>query len=441
MTMDGAPRPWMEHISEADWSPDGSTMAVTRVEGGKAVLEYPIGKALFESVGGYLSDLRVSPDGKQVAFFDHHIRGDDRGWVKVVDVGGTVKTLAGEYFSLEGLAWSPDGRVVFFSGSGQGAESMQPLAVNVAGTPAVGQALAGAGAMFIQDVARDGRLLIMRDDLRASIRALVPGESSEREFPWLDFAYTGYLSHDGKFLVFGDESQSAGTNYAVALRDVSNSRVLRLGEGSLLSLSPDDKWAAALVPSTSQFVLYPTGPGDTVQLNRGALEHVRNNLQWFPDGRRVLICGNEAGKAARCYEQDVTGGAPKAVTPEGTEAALLAADGRTLLLRTSADAYQVMTIGGGPPADMMGLTPADFPFSWTRDRRGIVVVAGVTIPSRIERVDVATGARTLIRELAPPDRAGVNVIAPGQWIEDGRGYVYSYFRELSKLFVVSGVTR
>ena len=57
MTMDGAPRPWMEHISEADWSPDGSTMAVIRVEGGKAVLEYPIGKALFESVGGYLSDL------------------------------------------------------------------------------------------------------------------------------------------------------------------------------------------------------------------------------------------------------------------------------------------------------------------------------------------------------------------------------------------------
>ena len=38
--------------------------------------------------GRVLSDLRVSPDGTRVAFFDHHILGDNRGWVKVVDVGG-----------------------------------------------------------------------------------------------------------------------------------------------------------------------------------------------------------------------------------------------------------------------------------------------------------------------------------------------------------------
>ena len=285
------------------------------------MLEYPIGKALYESAAGYLSDLRVSPDGKQVAFFDHHIRGDNRGWVKVVDVGGTVKTLAGEYFSLEGLAWSPDGRVVFFSGSGQGAESMQPLAVNVAGTPAVGQALAGAGAMFIQDVARDGRLLIMRDDLRASIRALVPGESSEREFPLARLRvhrHTCRTTASSSSLVMKARARAPTMRSRCAMSQTRASSAL--GKVPSLSLSPDDKWAAALVPSTSQFVLYPTGPGDTVQLDRGALEHVRNNLQWFPDGRRVLICGNEAGKAARCYEQDVTGGAPKAVTPEGTEA-------------------------------------------------------------------------------------------------------------------------
>jgi hypothetical protein len=384
----------------------------------------------------------VSPDGTRVAFFDHHIRGDNRGSVKVVDASGTAATLAGEYFSLEGLAWSPDGQTVFFSGSAQGAESMQPLAVNVAGTPRVHQALVGAGAMFVQDVARDGRLLVMRDDLRGSIRALIPGESAEREFAWLDFAYSGYLSRDRRFLVFGDESQSAGMNYAVALRDVASSRVLRLGEGSLLGLSPDDKWAAALVPSTSQYVLYPTGPGEAVRLNRGALEHVRNSLQWFPDSHHVLVCGNEAGKPSRCYEQDLKGGAPKAVTSDGTESALLADDGRTLLLSTSANTYQIATIDGdSAPKDMNGLTPSDYPFGWTRDTRGIMVVAGVTIPARVERVDVATGARTLIKELAPPDRAGVNVIVPSQWIEDGRGYVYTYFRELSKLFVVSGVTR
>ena len=84
MSIDGNPRPWMEGVREADWSPDGSTLAIVHDLGTKDRLEYPIGTVLYETAG-YLSDPRVSPDGTRVAFMDHQARFDDRGWVKIVD--------------------------------------------------------------------------------------------------------------------------------------------------------------------------------------------------------------------------------------------------------------------------------------------------------------------------------------------------------------------
>ena len=93
MTMDGAPRPRMQGVTDADWSPDGLTLAILRTELDKTSLEYPIDHVLYQSTRGYLSDLRVSPDGARVAFFDHQFTNDDRGVVKVVGTRGTVTTL------------------------------------------------------------------------------------------------------------------------------------------------------------------------------------------------------------------------------------------------------------------------------------------------------------------------------------------------------------
>ena len=82
----GTPREMLDSVREADWSPDGASLAVIHVVGGHDRLEYPVGTVLFDTPG-YLSDLRVSPDGERVAFFDHATRFpyDDRGGVNVVD--------------------------------------------------------------------------------------------------------------------------------------------------------------------------------------------------------------------------------------------------------------------------------------------------------------------------------------------------------------------
>jgi hypothetical protein len=57
----------------------------------------------------------------------------------------------------------------------------------------------------------------------------------------------------------------------------------------------------------------------------------------------------------------------------------------------------------------------------------------------VYRLDLATRARTLFRELAPQDLAGMGEVAGARFTPDGRSYAYSYFRTLSDLYLVEGL--
>lgn len=118
----GAPREVLEAVQEADWSPDGASLACIRRVGGRHRLEFPVGKVLHETAG-WLSHPRVSADGAQVAFVEHPIYGDDRGLVAVVDLKGSRRALTPEWTSAQGLAWSPDGREIWFTASEKGMNS------------------------------------------------------------------------------------------------------------------------------------------------------------------------------------------------------------------------------------------------------------------------------------------------------------------------------
>jgi Tol biopolymer transport system component len=101
----GAPREMLENVEEADWSPDGKELSVVIVkpETGASRLEYPIGKVLLESKS-WISGMRISPDGKQIAYFRHPESDDDRGEVMVLDDSGQPRVLSAGWESLEGLA-------------------------------------------------------------------------------------------------------------------------------------------------------------------------------------------------------------------------------------------------------------------------------------------------------------------------------------------------
>jgi hypothetical protein len=92
----GAPREIQEGVRQADWSPDGSQLAIIREVGGRDRLEYPIGRVLRE-VSGYMTDVRVSPRGDRIAYFEHPRKWDDRGSVNIVDLAGKNTVLSEGY--------------------------------------------------------------------------------------------------------------------------------------------------------------------------------------------------------------------------------------------------------------------------------------------------------------------------------------------------------
>jgi len=105
----GATRELLDDVIDADWNKDGSELAVARRVGNKFRLEYPPGKVLYET-SGYISDVRFSPEGDQIAFLDHGIVGDDRGTVSVVDLQGHRRVLTKDYESEQGHAGPPTER-------------------------------------------------------------------------------------------------------------------------------------------------------------------------------------------------------------------------------------------------------------------------------------------------------------------------------------------
>src|SRR5260370_21702813 len=87
----GAPREILAGVREADWSPDGTDLAIVHDVNGRDRLEFPPGKVLCET-GGYFSNPRFSRKVDRIAVFEHPIQFHDRGLVGFFDLSG-AKTV------------------------------------------------------------------------------------------------------------------------------------------------------------------------------------------------------------------------------------------------------------------------------------------------------------------------------------------------------------
>jgi len=199
-------------------------------------------------------------------------------------------------------------------------------------------------------------------------------------------------------------------------------------------LSADGKRVLAVVQSVPpKLLVYPTGAGETRQLERGQIEHY-STAKWFRDGKSVLICGNEPGKGTRFYVQEL-GGTPKAVTPEDTRDGLLSADGRFVLARGPDARYFIYPIAGGQAQPVPALNESDVVALWRADGKSALVYRLAEIPDHLMRVDLATGRRTLFKEFAPADRTGLLSLRETFVTDDLRSYAYTAYYQVSSLFV------
>jgi len=433
----GAPREVLEDVFYADWAPDGKTLAVVRLVEGRFRLEYPIGHVLYET-GGWITYPRFSPRGDRIAFLDLLTLGEDSGAVSLVDLNGRKTILTDGWKNLKGLAWSPSGNEVWFSGD-RTTRSQFVYAVTLQGKERL--VLQAPGWMRLQEISRDGRALLLEGNPRSRIVWQPPSTPTQRDLSWFDWSTAADLSSDGKTLLFYEWGEGVAGNPTVYIRDTSGGDAVRLGEGRALALSPDGKWALALQAGPPpKLVLLPTGPGEEKPLlPSGLVEYY--SAAWFPDGKRILFVAAGPDRQPHSYVQNVGGGGARAITDSTVQATLISPDGKMLAAVGEEGAYQMLPVDGGKPRPIRGPLPGDELIQWSSDGRFLFLRGPSDSAIEFSRVDLSTGRREPWKRVEPADPVGLIGFQPASvhMTPDGKSYVYTYWKVLTELYLVDSV--
>ena len=424
----GTPREIVEDVQSADWSPDGLNLAVVRHVGAEQQLEFPVGKTVFRTAG-WFTDVRVSPKGSEIAFMEHGSRWDDRGWVSVVDLNGKARRLTEEFASEHGLAWSPNGREIWFSATRTG-EPYSLHAVTLDGNERL--TFRAPTNLQLQDISSDGSVLLSSYKDLTSVTALLQGQPAERDLSWLDQTVLFDLSDDGKTFLFQYLGEGSGPNYSSYLAKTDGSPPVRLGEGAAQALSPDGKWAVAVLYQTHQTILLPTGAGQARTLIRKDMVESSDN-RWTSDSQHVVFSGQEPGKVVRCYIQDIAGGRPAPLGPEGLTDPKVSPDGKLMLARSGRN-FVIVRLTDNSVQPAIGVDPADHVIRWSGDSRSLFLYREQRV-IRLFQVDPLSGHKQLLRQINPSDPAGMIGFPEVLVSANGKSCVYWFVRTISDLYV------
>jgi serine/threonine protein kinase len=429
MPVTGGRRALSSSVSDAAFGPDGEVAAVVRETEGRAVLEFPVGTERL-TTHGMIRELRLSPDGRRVAFANTPQRGHEWGPIEIFDRDGGHSRLEPE--AGRGLAWSPSGDELWYVAKRNfnrlEAVTLEGESRTVATFPS---------EVYLFDIAPDGRVLLATEQRRYEAAGrLVDG--TQRDLTWLGWSVPFDISADGHTILF-NECTGQGVECRIALRGFDETAPVVLDRGGFgLSLSPDKEWVLSAPPwNPKELFLVATASEKRVRLGIEPLEKI-SMVSWAPDGDTLFVSGNTTGQLGRIFRFPLDGGKPLRVTPEGIAFGFFAVspDSTEIAAPTLDGRIAIYPIDGGPP------TWIDFdeqPIRWSTDGQSIYTAPIGRTPATLHRVSVATGKRELIAELMPADPAGVVQVSPVSVTPDGEKAVYGFVRRLSELFIVEGL--
>jgi Tol biopolymer transport system component len=435
----GAPRPMVEDVKFADWSPDGSDLAIVRRVDGRDRLEFPIGNVLVQPAVGERTGLgfaRISPDGRRVAFVHYRAPGSLFGKVAMVDHAGAVTTLSDEYVNIHGLAWKGD--EIWHTAADDRPLFRALCAVTPGGRRRTITRTPGNSTLW--DASPDGRLVVAHTDDRSVAFARLPSDVYDRDLSWLDASTVADLSRDGKWLLFTEDGQGGGLSFSAYLRGTDGSPAVRLGAGRAIALSPDARWAicvASTLPSP-YLELLPTGTGEPRRLPPTGLSYT--SARWLPDGQRIIVLAVEPGRLSRLYLQELGPGQPRPLTPEGVTTWVVSPDGATIAARGPNPAIRLYPVDGSAPQEVPGLSGPEVPVGWIAEGLLIRRLGDPAAPlGEIYRVDLKTGRQESWKNILPRDRAGIMVLQQFRVTPDGQSQAYSWHRALTDLYIADGL--
>jgi Tol biopolymer transport system component len=425
-------------VLTADWSRDGTQFAITRRVGPKEVLEYPIGKVLYETAGEFQRP-RISPNGQQVAVVEQPSLGVSGGWIMVIGAQGARRLTEGTIYPTS-LGWSAGGKEVWFTVRPPG-DPAGVYAVSLSGRRRT--VVSTALAPRVHAIGGDGRLLLSLEQYRRQVAGRAPGDTAEHDLSVRGNSESYDISDDGRHYLVTDW---VGGNFASSfLGRLDGAPLVRLGLGLCNSIAPDGRTALVWKQSPeglgTALVLLPTGAGQARDVPPGTIQTYMDT-RFLPDGRRLLLSASEADRPRRLFVQDLPDGLPKPVTPEGvfTQYAFASPDGAWVPAGTDyeSEPYELYPLDGGEPRPIPGLERGDQPIRFTADGRRLFVRESSKDETRatIVQLDLATGRKQPWRVLTPADPAGVVDIPYVFPTPDGRAYLYDYDRTLADLFLV-----
>jgi eukaryotic-like serine/threonine-protein kinase len=431
----GTPRAQEKNVISADYSPDGKALALVRQANRKVQLEYPAGKVIY-ATAGYVDYVRISPSGKEVAFMEHPVYGDDRGWVSVIDEGGSHKQLTKEFSAAQGLAWSRAGKEVWFTAAEQ--TDLQLYAVSLSGKQR--EILKTPQRTRIMDIAADGRVLLSNEQFRTEITGIDPATGKERRgLEWFNGSIMGDILPDGKAIVYLEWGGPAGSLYLMTYRKLDGSAPVALGQGAQPRFSPDGAAAAAVLLSRPpQVVVNPIGTGESRRFPLGDITSTEH-LAWFPDGKHLILNGATEGQPMRTFEMDLEGGKPQPEGPPDFIGSAVAKDGKRIAGRNASGEAVVFDRETQKLQTIPGIGPRDQIERWTEDGQALLMSSATPWEAWMYRVEVATGKRTLLQKVEPSEKAGSIATVKLSYAEASKTYVYGTSRILGTLYVVEGL--
>ena len=326
----------------------------------------------------------------------------------ILDRDGKRVAASEEWASLDGIAWAPGGREVWFTASLVGADNAV-RALSLDGR--VRTVLSGMGRLVLHDLAPDGRVLLERATLRSEMLFRRAGEPEDRDLSWLDFSAPEGIAPDGGTVLFYESGQGGGADYSTFLRKTDGSLPVRVGSGRALALSPDGRWVLSVsLRKPDSMDLTPTGPGENRKLRVPGL--VAHEAAGFvgKDGR-IFVTGRDAAGKRATWLTDIAGATPRRLPlPEGhiLMQNTFSPDGEHFVTSCPEKGLSCLyDTDTGDSVPVRGAQKGWWPVGW--DARGRLYFRDRTklLPETLWRVDPATGRATSVAELAPRDRAGV----------------------------------
>jgi tricorn protease-like protein len=249
----------------------------------------------------------------------------------------------------------------------------------------------------------------------------------------------GDILPDGKAIVYLKWGGPAEALDIVVYQKLDGSAPVALGPGAQPRFSPDGRTVAApVLARPPRVALNPIEAGESRSVAVGKITTLKN-VNWFPDGKHLMMTGAAGAQPLRTYEMDLDGGSPQPLGPADFIGFAVSRDGKRIAGRNASgeavtfdrDTQNVQVIPEVEPEEVIQ--------KWTEDGQALLVYSSTPWDAQIYRVEMATGKRTLLQTIEPIEKAGSRLPLRPAYAERSKTYFYSSVRHLGILYVVEGL--